>query len=187
MLRIGRKKRAGCVQIVRKFADLHRMCVDDPDYCTKRLKVPPSRASTNLSLLKASALDLSPEIDKLIKRAGLREHTGPLDSDHQTPDPEQDGSAGNLNGRMGTITEVETTTKVKGLDNVASTSSDIESQYSRPQSPNRKVHFPQNLQLPSQGSFGPESSTGGPESGHRNQGKLKHPLSNKRSLTLTSV
>jgi hypothetical protein len=153
MLRLTPKKRSECQEIVDKFSELHKICLADPNYCTKRLKKPPNRAGTNLSLLQASALDLSPAMDKLINRTILPEHTGPLESDHQTPEPEP--------SRMDTITEARTptpttvvkrfNTKVAATESIAS--SDSESLSSRPQSPNRKVHFPAKLHSPSQDSF----------------------------------
>jgi hypothetical protein len=113
----------------------------------------------------------------------LPEHTGPLENDHQTPDPEEDGSVRNSNGRMGTITEVEGRTVGNQLNIVASTSSDTESQNSRPQSPNKKVHFPQNLLSLGQGSSRPESSTDAPKTGQGDQTNLNPTLRNKRFLT----
>ncbi|KAN0102709.1 kinase-like protein [Hyaloscypha variabilis] len=184
MLRMGPKKRAGCDEIVDKFADLHRMCSEDPDYSTKRLQVPPHRAATDLSVLKASALDFSPEMDQRIKRAGLPEHTGPLENDYQTPDAEEDahGTNSNSNEIVGPINEVKATTGGNRLNSVASISSDTESQNSRPQSSNKKVHFTQNLQAPSQGTSKPEPSTDASESELENQTNLNPNLRDGESL-----
>jgi len=147
--------------------------------------VPPHRAATDLSVLKASALEFSPEMDKRIKRAGLPEHTGPLENDYQTPDAEEDGNGRNSNSNeiMGPINEVKVTTGGKRLNSVASISSDTESQNSRPQSSNKKVHFPQNLQPPSQGTSRPEPSTDAFESEQENQANLNPNLRDGRSLT----
>jgi hypothetical protein len=185
MLRMGPKKRAGCDEIVHKFADLHRMCSEDLDYCTKRLQVPPHRAATDLSVLKASALDFSPEMDKRIKRAGLPEHTGPLEHDYHTPDAEEDGNGRNSNSNeiVGPINEVKATTGGKQLNSVASISSDTESQNSRPQSSNKKVHFSQNLQPPSQGTSKPEPSTDASESEQENQTNFNPNLRDGKSST----
>ncbi|KAE9364084.1 kinase-like protein [Stipitochalara longipes BDJ] len=182
MLRMGPKKRAGCDAIVSKFADLHRLCLADPDYCTKRLQVPPHRAATDLSVLKASALGLSPEMDKRIKRAGLPEHTGPLENDYQTPDAKKDGNARNSNEILGPIAKVKAAAEGKRLNSVASTSSNTESQNSRPQSPNKKVHFTHNLQPPSQGTSKPEPSTDVSESEQENQATLNPDLRDGKHL-----
>jgi hypothetical protein len=166
MLRMGPKKRASCEEIVKKFTELHNLCLEDLDYCTKRVKVPPNRAATNLSLLKASAIDFSPEMEKRVNRTVFPEHTGPLENDPEPVDTDQSTSNSNENvlpasARRDTITEAEAsmpTAVGKRLnEKLTSTaplaSSDTESQNSRPQSPNRKVHFPQNLQSLSHGSF----------------------------------
>jgi len=90
MLRMGPKKRAVCQEIVEKFQELHKYCSTDPDYCTKRAKVPPRRSSTDLSELAASAFpSLSPAMVARINRHRLPEHTGPLENDSddsQSPD-----------------------------------------------------------------------------------------------------
>ncbi|KAK3313300.1 kinase-like domain-containing protein, partial [Apodospora peruviana] len=51
LMRMGPEKRANCEEIVQKFTELNDMCKTDRAYCTSRVKTPPTRARTDLSLL----------------------------------------------------------------------------------------------------------------------------------------
>lgn len=77
VLRMDPKHRADCSEILEKFTELHNTCLEDHDYCTKRLKVAPTRSETALSELSASTLRLPREIHGQINRTAISKHTDP--------------------------------------------------------------------------------------------------------------
>jgi hypothetical protein len=87
LLRVGPGNRADSKEIVEKFAELHRECLNDQDYCTKRFKKIPQRTGSGLSELAASSIHLSKATTDRIDRKGLPEHTGPLEDDLQLSSP----------------------------------------------------------------------------------------------------
>jgi hypothetical protein len=171
LLRMDPNKRAGCDEVVAKFTELHRKCVEKPKYCTERLNVAPVRARTDLSTLCASALDFSPEMDKQIKRRSvLLTHTGPRESGSPNLDtqlhskdsgkinsvdatPPGAGQSGSKVAGMDTVTEAhspmqlstETLPNTKLEPTVPSGSNDHGSESLQPQSPTRKILFEDKL------------------------------------------
>lgn len=159
LLRMGPKKRAGCEEIVTWFTGFHRMCSENPKYCTESIKEPPEHVGTDLSLLYPSSFEFSPEMDKKLKRYSLTEFTGRWESDAsshtaQLP-PQISGTESSRNNmplprkaqlesqiripeKMDPITEPQTSALVA----LAGTGDD-EQKRPRPPSPSRKVHFKQ--------------------------------------------
>ncbi|CAM1510685.1 Fc.00g010200.m01.CDS01 [Cosmosporella sp. VM-42] len=74
LLRMNPSSRARCPGLRETFKEFHSRCRDEPDYCLKLNKVPPSRNGTDLSLLEPFPLNLSPRMDKAVQKA----HSGHL-------------------------------------------------------------------------------------------------------------
>jgi serine/threonine protein kinase len=81
LLRINPRKRAKCQEIVEKFEELNSYCLNDPDYCMKRVKKTPVRTGTTLSELVAAPLPFSDKQSTRIQRGRILEHDGPVDND----------------------------------------------------------------------------------------------------------
>ncbi|RDL36219.1 uncharacterized protein BP5553_06831 [Venustampulla echinocandica] len=139
LLRMDPKNRADCKEIVEKFRELNNLCLADPDYCTKRVKVTPTRSGTDLSEVSESTLR-SQEGHCQMHRTPLPKHTDPLENDSQL---------------LGTLPQI------KEITTSPSDHNSPETQSLQPQSPAKKVHFEeQQQQLPEPGVSGHEDDMG---------------------------
>jgi hypothetical protein len=157
------QNRAQCNEIVQKFTELHKTCSEDRQYCTRRLKTAPTRSRTDLSLLSPEALDFTPQMDKQINRSSLPVYNGPLATNSEAPGStsfaENPGKTSTRNSFFSGMlhNEPDGIDKVTGfrmsnstatvplshsaVNTVGASSSHVETQIPRPQSPNRRVRF----------------------------------------------
>ena len=79
LLRMGPTNRAECNEIVETLTTLEKRCSTDRQYCMRKLKKPPDRSDTEVSLLRPAPLDFTPEMGKLLKRMQLPLYNGPVE------------------------------------------------------------------------------------------------------------
>jgi hypothetical protein len=80
LLRMGPTNRAGCNEIVEELTRLEINCSTNRQYCTRKEKKPPDRSDTEVSLLRPTLFDFTPEMNKILKRKQLPLYNGPVEN-----------------------------------------------------------------------------------------------------------